>query len=140
MNRTRRRLTVLLFSAAVLAAAAPAPAAPPANADTAAVVTVALGVATRQGSIPRGHTRVGGDRPVRVADPQAPHPAVAVPALIRREGRQLVVAVHPPLPDPESNATRDLEACREALSPIVRDYVRRFPEQCPFPALGSSTP
>jgi len=66
--------------------------------------------------------------------------AVAVPALIRREGRQLVVAVHPPLPDPDPDATRDLEACRAALSPIVQDYVRRFPEQCPFPALGGSTP
>ena len=56
MTRTRRRLTVLVLSAAVLAAAAPAPAAPPANADTAAVVTVALGVAvpTLDPGIPAG--------------------------------------------------------------------------------------
>ena len=56
MTRTRRRLTVLVFSAAMLAAAAPAPAAPPANADIAAVVTVALGVAvpTLDPGIPAG--------------------------------------------------------------------------------------
>ena len=56
MTRSRRRLTVLVFSAAVLATAAPAQAAPPANADIAAVVTVALGVAvpTLDPGIPAG--------------------------------------------------------------------------------------
>jgi lauroyl/myristoyl acyltransferase len=52
------------------------------------------------------------------------------PVLGHREGRRLVVTIHPPFPSPRSDPAEDLAACRAALTPILVEYVRRFPEQC----------
>jgi lauroyl/myristoyl acyltransferase len=56
--------------------------------------------------------------------------AAVVPVLSHLEGRTAIVVVHPALPPAVGDPARDLEACRRALEPIVRNYVRRFPEQC----------
>jgi len=53
-----------------------------------------------------------------------------LPVLTSEIGRRSVVTIHPPLPDPDPDLERDRAACREALAPILRDYVRRFPEHC----------
>jgi lauroyl/myristoyl acyltransferase len=56
--------------------------------------------------------------------------ATTLPVLVRQEGRQVVVTVHPPLPPPELDPAADQRACRAALSPLIADYLRRYPEQC----------
>jgi len=56
--------------------------------------------------------------------------APTLPVLTSEIGRRSVVTIHPPLPDPDPDLERDRAACREALAPILREYVRRFPEQC----------
>lgn len=61
-----------------------------------------------------------------------------LPVLSRREGRRIVVAVHAPLPAPVAGLAEDIAACRASLTPLVEDYVRRFPEQCFHLALQPS--
>jgi hypothetical protein len=39
------------------------------------------------------------------------------------------------LPAPDIDERRDREACRAALTPILEDFVARFPEQCVFLAM-----
>lgn len=48
------------------------------------------------------------------------------------EGGRRVVTIFPPLPDVAEDAGRDAEACREALTPLLRDYVRQYPAQCRY--------
>jgi len=69
--------------------------------------------------------------------------ATTLPVLERRERSRVVVTVHPPLPAPDPDPGRDLEACRQALTPILMDYQRRFPAQCfslAFSFFGSERP
>ncbi len=61
--------------------------------------------------------------------------APTLPVFIHREGRQRVIVVHPPLPRPGSDPARDADVTREALTPLVEQYVRRFPTQCRYLAL-----
>jgi lauroyl/myristoyl acyltransferase len=56
----------------------------------------------------------------------------ALPVLTFREGGRRVIVVHPPLPAPDADRARDAAACRAALTPLVADYVRRFPAQCRY--------
>ena len=56
--------------------------------------------------------------------------ATTFPLLSRREGRRIVVTIHPPLPDPAPDLSDDRAACRARLTPLLEDYVRRFPAQC----------
>ena len=56
--------------------------------------------------------------------------APTLPILSRRDGRRVVVTVHPPLPAPVASLDEDVAACRAHLTPLLEDYVRRFPEQC----------
>jgi len=58
-----------------------------------------------------------------------------LPVLRRLDGRRQVVAIHPPLPAFTSESPDGLDECREHLTRLVDDYVRRFPEQCPHLAL-----
>lgn len=53
-----------------------------------------------------------------------------LPVLTHMEGGTRVVTVHPPLPAVDPDPSRDGEACRAALAPLLEEYVRRFPEQC----------
>jgi lauroyl/myristoyl acyltransferase len=62
----------------------------------------------------------------------------ALPPLVRREGRRFVVDIHPPLPDPAEDPEQDKARCREVLTELLGDYVRRFPDQCVSLALSSS--
>jgi hypothetical protein len=54
------------------------------------------------------------------------------PVLAHSEGRRRVVVIHPALPPVADDEAADREACRAALTPVVADYVRRFPEQCRY--------
>jgi len=56
--------------------------------------------------------------------------APVLPVLSHVEGRMQVVTVYPPLPPLCADPVRDLEVCRETLSSLLADHVRRFPEQC----------
>jgi hypothetical protein len=56
--------------------------------------------------------------------------ATTLPILSRRDGRWVVVTVHPPLPAPVAGLGDDIAACRAHLTPLLEDYGRRFPEQC----------
>jgi len=49
----------------------------------------------------------------------------------------VVVTVHAALPAPTPDPLQDLAACRDALSRLLQEYVRRFPEQCVSLALWS---
>lgn len=63
------------------------------------------------------------------------------PVLTHQHRGQRVIVVHPPLPSPQADPVRDAETCRDALGPLVLDYVRRFPTQCrylAFPAWPSN--
>lgn len=64
--------------------------------------------------------------------------ARTLPVLVRREGGRTVLEVHPPLPDPVPDPEQDAIRCREALSAVLGDYVRRFPEQCVSVGLASA--
>jgi lauroyl/myristoyl acyltransferase len=55
-----------------------------------------------------------------------------LPVFARYEGRQRVIEVHPPLPESIQDPVGDAESCREALTPLVREYVRKYPEQCRY--------
>jgi lauroyl/myristoyl acyltransferase len=55
-----------------------------------------------------------------------------LPVLAHREGGRCVVTIHPALPAPDPDESRDRVACRTALTPILQDFVARFPEQCVF--------
>lgn len=57
--------------------------------------------------------------------------ARVLPVLTHLEGRTQVVTIHPPLPVGAAEPERDRAACREVLSALLADFVRRFPEQCP---------
>lgn len=46
-----------------------------------------------------------------------------------------VIEIHPPLPGVDPDAARDAAHCRQVLTPIVEDYVRRHPEQCRWVAM-----
>jgi lauroyl/myristoyl acyltransferase len=59
-----------------------------------------------------------------------------LPVLSHLEGRTQVVAIHPPLPPPHPDPAHDLAACRDVLTALLEDYVRRFPEQCYGLAFG----
>ena len=56
----------------------------------------------------------------------------ALPVLTHMRGRQRVIVVHPPLPDPDEHAGQDAARCLAVLAPLVEDYVRRFPAQCRY--------
>jgi lauroyl/myristoyl acyltransferase len=62
--------------------------------------------------------------------------ARTLPVLAHREARGLVVRIHPPLPEPVADPEADVARCREHLTPIVTEFVRRFPAQCFMLALG----
>jgi hypothetical protein len=53
-----------------------------------------------------------------------------VPVLSHVEGSRLVGTFHPPLPAPDPDPVRDLEACRATLGPMIAEFVARFPDQC----------
>ncbi|MGH7534999.1 MAG: hypothetical protein ACREMG_05380 [Gemmatimonadales bacterium] len=55
--------------------------------------------------------------------------AVTLPVLSHMEGRRWVVTIHRPLPPLESDPRTDFERCRDALTPLLADYLGRFPEQ-----------
>jgi hypothetical protein len=61
--------------------------------------------------------------------------APVLPFFRRLEGRRHVMAIHPPLPALASRSPESLTTWRDRLTPLVDDYVRRFPEQCPHLAL-----
>jgi len=61
----------------------------------------------------RGHTR-----------------APTLPVLTYLDGRKRVVTIHAALPAVEADPARDMAVCRAALSPLLEEYVQRFPEQC----------
>jgi len=56
--------------------------------------------------------------------------APTLPVLTYLDGRKRVVTIHPPLPPAEGDLLEDLGRCRNVLSPLLEEYVRRFPEQC----------
>lgn len=53
-----------------------------------------------------------------------------LPTVGHMDGRTQVITIHPPLPDPDPDPARDAAVCREVVTAIVDDFVRRFPEQC----------
>ena len=63
--------------------------------------------------------------------------ATTLPVLAHRQGPKVVVTVHAALPAPTPDPLQDLAACRDALSGLLQEYVRRFPEQCVSLALWS---
>jgi len=56
--------------------------------------------------------------------------APVLPVLSHMEGRVQVVTVHPALPPVDGDPHRDLAVCRDVIGALVREHVRRFPEQC----------
>jgi lauroyl/myristoyl acyltransferase len=54
------------------------------------------------------------------------------PVLARAEGRRRVVTIHPPLPPVQRDAAADVAHCRDALAPLLADYVGRYPTQCRY--------
>jgi hypothetical protein len=55
-----------------------------------------------------------------------------LPVLIHEEHGRRIITVHPPLPDVDPDEVLDLEACREALTSLMRAYMRQVPEQCRY--------
>jgi lauroyl/myristoyl acyltransferase len=55
-----------------------------------------------------------------------------LPVFAWYEGRRRVIAVHRPLPAPVQDAVSDAESCRDVLTPLVREYVAKYPEQCRY--------
>jgi hypothetical protein len=69
--------------------------------------------------------------------------AVTHPVLMHVEGPRRVITVHPALPPPAPVPDDEVASCRAALTPLIEEYVRRFPEQCRSLALwyrGAGTP
>jgi hypothetical protein len=58
-----------------------------------------------------------------------------LPVLSYESGGERVLHVHPPLPQVDDDLAADTEACRRALTPILEDYVQRFPAQCRWLAI-----
>lgn len=56
--------------------------------------------------------------------------AVTHPVLMHVEGPRRVITIHPALPPPAPGPDDDVASCRAALTPLIEEYVRRFPEQC----------
>lgn len=61
--------------------------------------------------------------------------APTLPVLVHRQGRRRVIVVHPPLAQPDPDPVRDADVARDVLTPLVEQYVRRFPAQCRYLAL-----
>ena len=61
--------------------------------------------------------------------------APTLPVLAHRDGKRHVIVIHPALPSPAGDVERDAVVCREALTPLIETYVRRFPAQCRYLAL-----
>ena len=57
--------------------------------------------------------------------------ARVLPVTTHLEGRIQVIAIQPPLPTPGPHDADLPSAWPDILRSLVRDYVRRFPEQCP---------
>lgn len=57
------------------------------------------------------------------------------PVLTYRDGGRRVIVIHPPLPAAEADPGRDADVCRGVLTPLIADYVRRFPTQCRWVAM-----
>lgn len=55
-----------------------------------------------------------------------------LPVLIHEEGAQRIVTIHPPLPAPVADEAADRDACRNVLTAVLGDYVRRHPSQCRY--------
>lgn len=55
-----------------------------------------------------------------------------LPVLTHEDGTQRIVTIHPPLPPPTGDEAADRVACREVLTSILGDYVRRHPSQCRY--------
>ncbi|HUR35285.1 MAG TPA: hypothetical protein VM032_15885 [Vicinamibacterales bacterium] len=55
-----------------------------------------------------------------------------LPVLAHEDGARRVVTVYPPLPPVRDDVAEDAAACRAALTPVVSDYVRRYPTQCRY--------
>lgn len=58
------------------------------------------------------------------------------PVLARAEGRRRVITVHQALPPVHPDAVCDIARCREALTPLLAEYVRRHPAQCRYLAFA----
>ena len=57
--------------------------------------------------------------------------ARVLPVTTHLEGRVQVITIHPPLPTPGPHDADLPSAWPDILGSLVKDYVRRFPEQCP---------
>jgi hypothetical protein len=53
-----------------------------------------------------------------------------LPLLAHQHGRRRILTVYPPLPPPARDPGDDRRICRDILSPLLDEYLRRFPEQC----------
>jgi lauroyl/myristoyl acyltransferase len=60
----------------------------------------------------------------------------ALPVLAHTESGRLHVQVHPPFPEPVADREAEIAACCAHLTPIVVEFVRRWPAQCFMLALG----
>jgi lauroyl/myristoyl acyltransferase len=58
-----------------------------------------------------------------------------LPVFTHYEGGRRVIVIHAPLPPSLPNRTDDAAMCRDHLTPYLRDYAARFPEQCRYLAL-----
>ena len=58
--------------------------------------------------------------------------ARVIPVMTHLEGRTQVITIHPALPTPPPGGADPLAMWREIITVLVSDYVRRFPEQCPY--------
>jgi hypothetical protein len=54
------------------------------------------------------------------------------PVLSHAEGDRRVIVICPPLPPVQDDAAADAKTCRDVLTPLISDYVRRFPAQCRY--------
>jgi hypothetical protein len=58
-----------------------------------------------------------------------------LPCLTHQADGRRIIDIHPPLPAVVDDEAEDTEACKRALSGLLGEYVRRFPEQCRYLAL-----
>jgi len=67
--------------------------------------------------------------------------ARVLPVTTHLAGRAQIITIYPPLQAPGTDGGDGLDAWRDTLGSLVKDYVRRFPEQCPSlafpPQLGA---